>query len=538
MPRLMVVLFSLLVAFVPGTYAATIESSRIADGHTTILISGEIFRGDDERFATVAGTAPDETIVVMDSPGGNLVTGLRIGSAIRMRAWKTAVPDAAMCASACGLMWLGGVQRMVGQRARVGFHAASIVGSDGVRREVGSGNALVGSYLGRLGLTDDAVIYLTSASPEGAAWLTETMAKQVGIRAEFASLVQPRQVALVAPLRTPVPARFPAGVITGVRSGSRTALLEQLYANFPSSVRLANAESCVGRACKLRLVAEDTWTGSDGAERLTLVSVAEVKDDCHACLAILGIGQFRRSSSSEGWQKEILAPAVDRVGGYGIFDGKASFVGGGTLERVVLLERTGGGMGSFGSMVSLYAAVSGTFKQVLMVPLSLNDDATCDLKEAECRTRVRQSNYESRLSITVDDDRKVRVNQTFMAAIPVPPASWVIDGDGVAKQTAGGKFEPGSGAQERATLPSVAFDQGRADRVAYEAWFNGVQGEARAGAESWAGRRSLRTPGNCEPPAGQSSQWSAGCTTARQKLAAFDARRKTEPDYRRGWNSL
>ena len=39
---------------------------------------------------------------------------------------------------------------------------------------------------------------------------------------------------------------------------------------------------------------------------------------------------------------------------------------------------------------------------------------------------------------------------------------------------------------------------------------------------TWAGRCSLRAPGNCEPPPGQPSQWSAGCVAARQELGLFE----------------
>lgn len=539
MLRVALLMLSIVASVVPPAVAATIQAAKGMDGRVEIRISGELLRGDDERFATVAGSAPDEVTVFLEGPGGNLVTGLRIGSAIRMRAWKTAVSDGAVCASACGLVWLGGAQRAVGRQARIGFHAAWIEGPDGSKREVGSGNALVGSYLGRLGLTDAAVVYLTSAPPGDAAWLTEATAKLVGIRAEFGASEPPRQAAVgPRPMRMPVSSPPSSGVITGANTGTQMALLEELYANYPWTVRLPTAETCVGRPCKVRLLADQTWTGSDGTEHLILVGAAEVKDDCHACLAILGIGQFRRSSPSDLWQKEVLAPAVDRIGGYGVFGGKVSFVDAGSLGRIIMLEDSGGGMGEFGSVARLFAAVGGKFKEVLLVPLSLSVDGTCELKESECRKRIAQSNYESKLAISVGEDQKLHVDQTFTAAIAIPPASWIIDDTGTSKQTAGGKVGPGSNAEERATLPSPLYDQGRADRVAYEAWFSGLQGDIRAGAESWAGRRSLRSPGNCEAAAGQSPLWSTGCSMARQKLAPLDGRRKAEPDYRRGWNSV
>ncbi len=515
--------------------AATMEANKGADGGNLILISGEIFRGDDERFATLAGATADDATVVLDSIGGNLVAGLRIGSAIRMRAWRTAVPDGATCASSCGLAWLGGVRRMVGHQARVGFHAAYIEGPDGIKREAGSGNALVGSYLGRLGLTDAAVIYLTSAPPEGAAWLTEATARDVGVRAEFAYFTAPgRALASVLPRPPEVP-RLPSQ--TGPAAGFPVALLRSMYSGFPDSVRTKDGESCAKRACRIRTVGTETWTGPDGSEHQLVVAVAEVKDDCHACAAILGLGQFRRSSPFDQWEKELVSPAAARVGGYGVFGGKVTFVDGGSLGRVIVLEDGGGGMGVFGTYATVWLTTGGAFHDVLTVPLSLGMSGSCDDKEPECREKIANGNYESRFNVAAAADGTVHVEQTFTAAIAVPPASWVIDAAGHARQTAGGKIGPEATALERATLESPAYMQGRAERASLEAWFGGMQGDMRAGADSWAGRRSLRVPGTCEAPPGKTPEWAVGCNAARQKFLALDVRRKADPEYRRGWNS-
>lgn len=535
MSWLSLALVFLLTFSMPGAQAATIDITTSAGGDTTISVSGEIFRGDDERFATIAANGTDDTTVLLDGPGGNLGTGLRIGSAIRMRAWKTAVSDGAVCASACGLIWLGGVQRNVGWQARIGFHAAWIAGPDGVKREVGSGNALVGSYLSRLGLTDNAVVYFTSAAPDEAAWLTEAVATQVGLRVTFAAQGASQQAAANAAPRSPTVSAGPS--VPGKEVGV-AALVSALYANFPRSVTVPKQETCVGRACKIRLVGKDGWTDKAGVEHQLIVAVAEVEGDCHACAAILGVGQFRRSSLSDGWQAEILTPAVTRVGGYGVFGGKARFVDGGVLGRVVVLEDGGGGQGVFSTDASLVLAVNAAFKEVLMVPLSLNVDGSCDDKEAECRKNMASSNYTSEFALATRDDSKLHVEQTFSAAFPIPAAHWTIDEKATVRQIAGGKASPGANAQDRASLESASFYQAHADRLAFDAWFAGLADDARLGAESWASRRSLRTPGNCEPPQGRSTQWSVGCTAARQKLGAFDARRKSEPDYRRGWNSL
>jgi hypothetical protein len=86
--------------------------------------------------------------------------------------------------------------------------------------------------------------------------------------------------------------------------------------------------------------------------------------------------------------------------------------------------------------------------------------------------------------------------------------------------------------------PGTAFQHGLADREQWETWFKSLLGEYQAGAEYWSGQRSLPKPGSCFGPAGQSlGDWTKGCIAARQRLAPTDIRRKSEPDYRRGWNS-
>jgi hypothetical protein len=85
---------------------------------------------------------------------------------------------------------------------------------------------------------------------------------------------------------------------------------------------------------------------------------------------------------------------------------------------------------------------------------------------------------------------------------------------------------------------SLAFQQGLADRRAWEEYFNALTGEFRAGAESWAERRSTPKPGSCY--GGNHidlGAWTAGCVAAQQRLGPSDRRRKEQPDYRLGWNA-
>ena len=83
---------------------------------------------------------------------------------------------------------------------------------------------------------------------------------------------------------------------------------------------------------------------------------------------------------------------------------------------------------------------------------------------------------------------------------------------------------------------SEAFQQGMADRGGWEAWSGSSQGDYHEGAYYWSGQRSLAQPGPCSNPS-MSQAWQSGCVEAQKRLALSDARRRSEPDYRKGWNS-
>ncbi|MDR9821116.1 hypothetical protein RJJ63_17780 [Rhizobium hidalgonense] len=135
--------------------------------------------GDEIAFRNLAA-ASSKALVFLNSEGGDLKAGIEIGRAIRLRGFATATPPGTLCASACALTWLAGSQRFLQPESNIGFHAAYRV-VDGKASESGVANALVGAYLNQLGLSDTAIAYVTSAPPEGIAWLTAAKAQAVGI---------------------------------------------------------------------------------------------------------------------------------------------------------------------------------------------------------------------------------------------------------------------------------------------------------------------------------------------------------------------
>ena len=64
-------------------------------------------------------------------------------------------------------------------------------------------------------------------------------------------------------------------------------------------------------------------------------------------------------------------------------------------------------------------------------------------------------------------------------------------------------------------------------------------GDFRRGADWWAGHRSLAHTGTCNgPAAAMSQQFTLGCEAAKARLTSKDVKRKSDPDYKRGWNSF
>src|SRR5262249_37663398 len=119
-------------------------------------------------------------VVALESDGGSLLAGIRIGEIIRLRGFVTVVTNGARCASACAIAWLGGRHRFMGEQALIGFHAAYRKEPAGTS-ESGMGNAVLGAYLNNIGLSEGAIAYVTMAAPNAMTWLTLQEAAKYGI---------------------------------------------------------------------------------------------------------------------------------------------------------------------------------------------------------------------------------------------------------------------------------------------------------------------------------------------------------------------
>ena len=163
--------------------AADIRVDPSPSGKAVIItVEGELLSGDEKKFTQIA-LQNDMAVVLFSSPGGSTLAGVEIGRAIRLKGYFTAVSGGALCASACGYAWLGGVKRFMERSSKIGFHA-SYVRENGINKESGVGNALVGAYLNSLGLSQYAIAYISTAGPDAMTWMRPEDAADVGIEVQ------------------------------------------------------------------------------------------------------------------------------------------------------------------------------------------------------------------------------------------------------------------------------------------------------------------------------------------------------------------
>ena len=119
--------------------AATVKAFEIAPGMGTIRTGGIIVRGpielgDDVTLFKIidvmkqAGIRP--VILELDSPGGNVVTAIRIADYVFTHDLSTTIRCGWSCLSACSLMFFAGQQWVLHTGGFLGVHRASVNGRE------------------------------------------------------------------------------------------------------------------------------------------------------------------------------------------------------------------------------------------------------------------------------------------------------------------------------------------------------------------------------------------------------------------------
>lgn len=109
-----------------GEQAGTETKVEVRADGKSILLSGGINDDTAEKLEQALARVPAVTTVVLQSEGGWVRQGSRLGEVIRSRKLNTYVEN--YCVSACTIAFLAGKERAADPRAKIGFHSARGVG--------------------------------------------------------------------------------------------------------------------------------------------------------------------------------------------------------------------------------------------------------------------------------------------------------------------------------------------------------------------------------------------------------------------------
>ena len=134
-------------------YSGDVELNKLAisvDANgTSLRVDGSYGLGSDTAVREALERNPGLRSVVLSGPGGRMGVGYAINRMIRQRKLATRVE--AGCASACTIAFLGGVDRSIAAKGRLGFHQTSFPGMD--ENDMYESNRGMRQFLTRNGVT-------------------------------------------------------------------------------------------------------------------------------------------------------------------------------------------------------------------------------------------------------------------------------------------------------------------------------------------------------------------------------------------------
>jgi len=173
----------LFVGFTPPSTAATLTSYVSKEGKVIVILTGEIAPGDTNQLQRIIKTANDPGKVVsgirLNSPGGNLLEGVKLADAIRFAKIASVVPNGSTCASACFIAFAAGADKFASYGASIGVHGAS--DKNGQETD-GSNSATVAmaKIVKELGVPADIIGRMVVTPPDQMVWLSPNNLRAMG----------------------------------------------------------------------------------------------------------------------------------------------------------------------------------------------------------------------------------------------------------------------------------------------------------------------------------------------------------------------
>jgi hypothetical protein len=104
---------------------APLSAMEVKVDRDQLILSGPVINGDFAKVEQGLASGVVKTVILRNSPGGDIPTGFNVGNLLRRRGLATAVSG--FCHSSCSRMFLGGVRRAFtddfpADETQVGFH--------------------------------------------------------------------------------------------------------------------------------------------------------------------------------------------------------------------------------------------------------------------------------------------------------------------------------------------------------------------------------------------------------------------------------
>jgi len=155
---------------------------------TLVYLDGRIDSGAPDRLSRALGETQGPIAIWLNSPGGNLFAGMRLGRIIRAHGASTHIVDfrtlrPGECYSACAMAFLGGVHRFSDHGARYGVHRASLPvdRATGQRDLGGDLSAAIGSYVREMGVDARLLDLWSKAAPDEMYMLSPRQARELRV---------------------------------------------------------------------------------------------------------------------------------------------------------------------------------------------------------------------------------------------------------------------------------------------------------------------------------------------------------------------
>lgn len=197
-----VIFFLLTASWMSSCAALTFSIHPNNSGALRAVIGrGDVDTGDTVRLQTLLATMPKRrrTVVYLDSPGGNLYEGMKLGRYFSAEKIKLAIEGRnGICASACALAFLGGRDEVTGKlwrakssTSRLGFHSFSsqfedsrAYSAEDMRKLLQQSQFVVldiADYLRAIGTDLEFLRIMFRASSTEMNWITDSEALKIGV---------------------------------------------------------------------------------------------------------------------------------------------------------------------------------------------------------------------------------------------------------------------------------------------------------------------------------------------------------------------